>query len=219
MALSAFFQTAYDYLAQRLVRSMSRSAQRPYIRYCFSAMGRISKSCGRVTEAHIGYAEQLINDLRFDRTDRRNAIDWFREGRSGSADFHRLANACNKKPQPALAELVLECMVHTAHIEASTAANRTLKLLSSLLRVDNDTLVKKQSQILQAETAVQQAYRTLDVEPNASIKEIKSAYRTLASRYHPDKLGLNPEPSELAHSEARSVEIRAAYDLLLEHHS
>jgi DnaJ like chaperone protein len=214
MSLLERIRRTYERGARQLVRAFARSAQRPYLRYCFCAMGRISKSCGRVTEAHIAYAERLMHEFGFGRRDRLAAIGWFGEGKSGNADFHRLANACNRKPQDALAELVLECLVHTAHIETSAAANRTLKLLTSLLKVDNPTLLQKQALVAQTCNAEARAREVLGVPEDASAQAIKRAYRTLASRYHPDKLGRDAREAERAYYQQRSVEIRNAYDTL-----
>ena len=202
--------------AQRLVRAFARSAQRPYLRYCFCAMGRISKSCGRVSEDHIVYAERLIRQFGLSRRDRLAAIGWFGEGKTGEADFHRLADACNRTPQPALRELVLECLVHTAQIRRSAAANRTLKLLTSLLNIDNETLREKTALVSESGDAIRAACTVLGVAGDAGADEIKQAYRLLASRYHPDKLGPDASADERAYYQSRSVEVRAAYELLTE---
>jgi hypothetical protein len=54
----------------------------------------------------------------------------------------------------------------------------------------------------------------LNVPPDASIDEIRRAYKTLISQYHPDKVAaLGPELRELC--EAKSKEINAAYDQAL----
>ena len=49
----------------------------------------------------------------------------------------------------------------------------------------------------------------LGVKKNASQKEIKSAYRTLAAKYHPDK---NPDDPETA--EKKFLEVGEAFDVL-----
>ena len=51
-------------------------------------------------------------------------------------------------------------------------------------------------------------YETLGVTANASTKEIRSAYRKLARRFHPD---INPNNQVAA---ARFKEIQIAYDVL-----
>jgi DnaJ domain/Protein of unknown function (DUF1232) len=57
-------------------------------------------------------------------------------------------------------------------------------------------------------------YDILGVPPHASQEEIRSAYRKLAGRYHPDKVAhLGTEFQELA--ERRFKEIQAAYDRLI----
>jgi len=56
-------------------------------------------------------------------------------------------------------------------------------------------------------------YRVLGVDRNASVEDIKHAYRELASRYHPDKLEhLGDEFKVLA--EMRFKEIQKAYEEL-----
>src|SRR5260370_26457178 len=56
-------------------------------------------------------------------------------------------------------------------------------------------------------------YDTLEVIPTASAETIHAAYRSLISRYHPDKVaGLGPELQAVAN--ARTKEINHAYDNL-----
>jgi hypothetical protein len=56
-------------------------------------------------------------------------------------------------------------------------------------------------------------YDTLEVIPTASPETIQAAYRSLISRYHPDRVaGLEPELQAAAN--ARTKEINYAYDIL-----
>ncbi len=55
-------------------------------------------------------------------------------------------------------------------------------------------------------------YRTLGLSPNATLIEVKRAYRNLAKRYHPDK-----NPSRDAHE--RFLKITEAYEVICGHRS
>ena len=54
------------------------------------------------------------------------------------------------------------------------------------------------------------AYAALDLEPTATIAEVKSQFRRLVKQYHPDT---NPNDKEAAQ---RFHEVRQAYDLIIE---
>ena len=57
------------------------------------------------------------------------------------------------------------------------------------------------------------AYRILEVNPQASNEELKTAYRELAKKYHPDKVSHLGEDVKLA-AEQKFTTLNAAYDAL-----
>ena len=62
---------------------------------------------------------------------------------------------------------------------------------------------------------VRDAYEALGIKQDASNDEIKTAYRRLMNRNHPDKIASsNPDAAVLAESERRTREVRTAYELL-----
>ncbi len=64
------------------------------------------------------------------------------------------------------------------------------------------------------EAAEKDPYKILDLERGASEQEIKAAYKSLATQYHPDKVQhLGKEFQELAHK--KFVAIQKAYDALM----
>ena len=69
----------------------------------------------------------------------------------------------------------------------------------------------------QQELPLRDAYKALGVEPDATDKEIKTAYRRLMNQHHPDKLVAKGMPeSMLEVAKERTREINAAYDLIKE---
>lgn len=59
---------------------------------------------------------------------------------------------------------------------------------------------------------LEKSYKALKIKKGATLDEIKSAYRKLARRYHPD---LNPKNRR---AEARFREITQAYQILSNHY-
>jgi DnaJ like chaperone protein len=59
------------------------------------------------------------------------------------------------------------------------------------------------------------AYEALGVTVEASNADIKTAYRRLMNKNHPDKIaGSNPEADVVAEAERRTREVRSAYEML-----
>lgn len=66
-----------------------------------------------------------------------------------------------------------------------------------------------------AQSDLQNAYKTLGIEPNAEIAVIKRAYRKLMNEHHPDKLVSKGLPKAMLEAaKKRAQEIQAAYDLI-----
>lgn len=59
-------------------------------------------------------------------------------------------------------------------------------------------------------------YESLELERDVGEEEIKSAYRRLAKRYHPDVYDGSGDLGEGETAEARFIEIQAAYELLMD---
>lgn len=63
--------------------------------------------------------------------------------------------------------------------------------------------------------AIKKAYAALDVAPGAEIDEVKSAYRKLMRKYHPDRHAGSPEKQKAAHNV--SLKLTEAYETLKKH--
>ena len=58
------------------------------------------------------------------------------------------------------------------------------------------------------------AYKILEIETNASQDQIKSAYRRMAKKYHPDKLR-GQDPAMIKGAEEKFREVQKAYETLM----
>lgn len=215
MSLIDWIRGLYTRLGEMLAFAWARRALQPHLHFLFSSLGRIAKSSGQVLPEHVLYAEAVLSRLGCKGRDRTRAIEWFNEGKRGEADFHQLAVHCNARPTSRLHPLVLDCMVHMFEIKPTPAANRSLHFLGSLLGFEATRISTKRDEVHQEQAALSQARQVLGLQEGATPAHIRLAYRQLASRHHPDKLGPAASPQEQEHAVTRSIEIRAAYDLLL----
>lgn len=66
------------------------------------------------------------------------------------------------------------------------------------------------------EEKLEKYFRLLGLSPDASLEEVKKAYRRLAVRYHPDRLGPNARDEEIKEAQKRFSSITEAYSILRE---
>jgi DnaJ like chaperone protein len=55
------------------------------------------------------------------------------------------------------------------------------------------------------------AYKILEIEPTATDAEVKKAYRTMAKKYHPDKL-LSRDPALIKGAQEKFQKVQEAYE-------
>ncbi len=208
--LASFFAV----LAEHLLNAWVRHTRKPHLEFMFAGMGRIAKSSGAVTPTHIAFAEEVMQRLQLSGSARETAIQWFRQGRDGDADFHQLAARCNSKPTAALSRMSVQSFVGISGIEPGTGSNRTLHFLASLIGAEAVD-VQRQCKIRDEEFRQLAAARhILGIEATSTLEKQKRAYRQLASRYHPDKLTTNAKLQERAYATQRSIEVREAWEFL-----
>jgi len=194
---------------------------RPTMQLTFAAMGRISKAGGRVMPAHIAVAEALMARLDFDAGHRRQAIAWFRAGKTPDFPFLRLVGPCRREfaADPALQDFVVDWLARSALITDGEPARRALVALLRALGVDTAPLPARLARLrlrLQDEQQLDAARRLLGVEAGADARAIRLAYRRLVARYHPDRLSPRASRDEVALAEARMTELRTALETLLD---
>ncbi|HYM42750.1 MAG TPA: co-chaperone DjlA [Steroidobacteraceae bacterium] len=210
-----------------------------FFRATFRVMGNLAKADGRVSEREIAAARGVMSDLRLDALKVREAIELFGQGKQPGfdlpAELTGLRQACVGRPD--ILRIFLEIQVRAAlagndlegpvrplmrrvadalrisglelaHIEA------VLRIQSGGFRRDGGSASGAAAAAAAAES-LQQAYRVLEIAPEASDAEIVKAYRRQLNRHHPDKLKANGLPeSMIGHAKQRTQQIIEAYELI-----
>lgn len=217
-----------DQSGQRLRRTQLGGAPQQvsplFLEVAFEVMGRIAKADGRVSENEIRVARGIMQGLRLSSEQIRTAIDSFTRGKLASypleSRLETLAAQIGDRRELARAfvQIQLEAAVAAEPIAPSKrqllwrvasavgVGRRELAEIESLIRAQIQRGVKAREA-----AALDDAYRVLGVASAASDDDVKTAYRRLMNRHHPDKLVGQPE-SIVAAAERKTHEIRAAYE-------
>ncbi len=204
---------------------------RPFVGLLFALLGQVAKADGQVSEAEIRAARKLMHTLKLGVSDTRYAMDQFRRGKEPSFQWPEAvqsyfsglrnraetktlmiqlllgtaidASALNQKARSRIWQISQALgisRVEIAQLEAVIRAQRSFSQ-SSEGRVDKDRLAS--------------AYALLGVDPAASDRDVKKAYRRLMSKHHPDKIaGEKPSQSVLEKAGQKTQKIIKAYELI-----
>jgi DnaJ like chaperone protein len=209
----------------------------------FEVMGHVAKSDGRVSEAEIAAARQVMSELRLDGAQIHAAIKHFTHGKDPGFDLdatvEELADACAHRPD--LLRVFLEIQVRAAleGVDMQGPARAVIRKVAGLLDVSLIELAHMEAvlrirreqfrawnrggnggagaQAPPPKTGLQlsAAYQILEVEAKASNDDVARAYRRQLSKHHPDKLKANGLPdSMLEHAKQRTQQIIEAYELV-----
>jgi DnaJ like chaperone protein len=200
----------------------------------FAVMGYLAKADGRVTEAEIGAARTIMQDLHLDEWHRQRAIEAFSRGKLPDypieAELARLRAACG--PRHDLLRVFLEIQVRAALAGNDLKGPVRGLLLGVAQRVGFGGL-----EVAQLEAALrlqqgrgwtapppapgarlQSAYEVLGIQASASDEEVKMAYRRQMSENHPDKLVARGLPESMQDvAKEKTQRIRQAYEVICEH--
>lgn len=202
----------------------------------FTAMGRLAKADGRVSEQEIAHAEQVIRQFAMDEEGRRKAIAWFQQGVKQEEGFYNLlaqfADASRRRPlmRQKLLEILLsqalvdrylhpaeeDCLLEIAQALGVSALQ--FKVILARLKAQYHFSGQGQSSHYSdrpAKDLLQEAYEALGVKASDTDAQVKKAYRQRMSENHPDKLMAKGLPeAAIKQATERSQAIQQAYALI-----
>lgn len=213
-------------------RLSGRNRQQIFFEATFLAMGQLAKADGRVSEEEIRAARSVMHQMQLRPEEVRQAIDLFTRGKNPAyaidEQITRLRKACRGQRQllRTFVEIQMDMALSKGSIHA--AERELLWRIAGQLDIGRVELAQLEAVLrarrrfgragTRAETGhqeLEQAYKALGIEPSASDREVKTAYRRLMNQHHPDKLVAKGLPdSMLEMAKERTREIRAAYDLI-----
>ena len=205
-----------------ILRVHISTGRRCFTETLFALMGHVARADGRVSEAEIAFADQIMDQLELSGSERERAISGFNAGRADQFDpgpsisnfraqFGIRSTAC---------EQLFAALIAQAYADRKLDENklRVLKSLSVGLGFRQDEFERELLRFGPTPPAnidVPKAYSTLGLTQSASADEVVHAYRKLISQYHPDKLeGRGIRGDALRGAQAKARDVRQAYECL-----
>lgn len=234
------FDSGLDELEQdeRLSTGDKHRIQMAFFTATFSIMGHIAKADGRVSQAEIDLAKRVMDDMDLSAELRSTAIKLFQQGKN--KDFplddalRQFRHECRRRGN--LIRMFLEIQLQAAMADGhlDIAKDKLLIKICGILGLSRFEYERIKLQILaqyrlygsqyrqryqstKKTDDLANAYAVLGVHANASDHDIKTAYRRLLSRHHPDKLVAKGLPEEMMTlAKEKTQQITKAYETINE---
>jgi len=245
LVLGLVFGQLFDNGIRTILNSPLHTAEvrSVFFKSVFQTMGYIAKLNGVVSENEIKVARDImLHDFHLDHNQMLLAIQFFNEGKSHEfeleATISRFKAVCGKYEN--LRRFFLELQVKAAMADKVLGDNERGRLVYICGRLGiplseleyqlqaygynfytNSANKKNHAntagyQQNSQSSALSAAYNLLGVSPNDNLKTIKSAYRRLISKYHPDKLMARGLPLEMMNiAKEKTQQLTVAYDLIM----
>ncbi|MEO0364804.1 MAG: co-chaperone DjlA [Pseudomonadota bacterium] len=201
-----------------------------FIRVAFSAMGHLAKADGRVSEAEIHLARAAMRTLDLDTKATQAAMRAFNTGKQAGfnleAQLRELRDEVRDATQMGeqlvaflLPVLLLKPDVISAERRVLWQVAQTFELSRvDVAQMEARARLGRHFRSAPAAPPTQDravaAFAVLGIGPEASNAEIKTAYRRLMNRYHPDKLAADASAADLESASRKTREVREAYELV-----
>ena len=202
--------------------------QAAFFTACFSVMGHIAKSDGRVSKDEINAARHIMSQMQLSPEQKKAAIKLFDEGKQDNfplrdvvqqfkRECHRRRNLIQMFIEIQLATAMADGVLHQAEraiiFDIADILGFSQHEIEHLIHLASGA----QQQQAKGGFSLDEAYAILDVSKDSSDAEIKKAYRRLMSQHHPDKLVAKGLPEEMIKiATEKTAEIRKAYDLIMQ---
>lgn len=210
----------------------SATISNEFFRTTFELMGHVAKSDGRVTEAEIDAARQLMQDLRLGPREIGIAIECFRNGKSASYDaeraVERLREACGQRHDLLRAFMELQLRAAIAGNGMPPPARAILLKVAERLGISGLEFAYVEAALRMRQgprgagtgdrpnaggVSLADFYAELEIDPKITDQEVTKAYRRQMSRHHPDKLVANGLPESMAQvAKEKTQRIQEAYE-------
>lgn len=186
----------------------------------FSMLARMATVDGRLLPEEQKKVDEFINqDLKLDPQSRQAALRVFNAALTGGGTFDQFALQFyqNFAHEPSILELMIDILVRVAAADGTInqAENQLITVAARIFRIQDSLLASILRRYSSVTASPSKAYAVLGLQSDATVDEIKKAYRKLSIEFHPDSIASKGLPEEFTTFAAEKFRaIQAAYDTI-----
>lgn len=217
LAKDFVYKKAPNYINKKI---NERRAKMAY--YIISIIAKIAKSDGIISKKEAEFVSMLLDNTAKNEEEREFLKSTFNNSKDSAEPIELYIDEFSRITMLQVEKInILTIFINCAYIDS--ISDRKLRILKDIayklgLTYEFEEILKNfqfQTYSKNTTNSVKDPYDVLGVSKNATLNEIKKAYRTLAKKYHPDILNTqNITKQELDEGIKKFHEINNAYESL-----
>ena len=209
LAVGSIFDTGTNVVTGQERGTRTQTLRGDYAASLLVLTAAVMKADGRVMKSELDYVKRYFV-TRFGSATANEAVVMLRDILKQDIPLRDVANQLGQQLDYALRLEMLHFLYGIASADGSVS-EQEIQVIQNIAGYMSVTDSDYQSISAMFVSQTDSAYKILEIEPTSSDEDVKKAYRSMAMKYHPDKVShLGEDFKKVAHEKFRKVQ--AAYD-------
>jgi len=209
LAVGSIFDTGTSVTAGQVRSTGAQTLRGDYAASLLVLIAAVMKADGRVMKSELDYVKRYFIS-RFGTDTANEAVVMLRDILKQEIPLRDVTHQLSQRLDYSYRLEMLHFLFGIASADGSVsdAENQVIQSIAGYMHISDSDFQSIRAMFVSQTDA---SYKILEIEPTSSDEDVKKAYRTMAMKYHPDKVShLGEDFKKVAHEKFRKVQ--EAYD-------